>query len=213
MNAVPNNLSALAPGTVSQTGLIVLAAGASTRMGEAKQLLRVGGLPMIARTIEAALASPVWPIVVVLGASASEIKPAIARYPILIAENATWIEGMASSLRAGLATLQSFSRTVDAVLVALCDQPGFSPETIEALLAARRMSSRSIVAARYNDRLGAPALFGRAHFAALAALSGDEGARQVIALAAARDEVEAVDLPSLALDLDTPADFARVRTI
>jgi len=213
MNAVPNNLSALAPGTVSQTGLIVLAAGASTRMGEAKQLLRVGGLPMISRTIEAALASPVWPIVVVLGASASEIKPAIARYPILIAENATWIEGMASSLRAGLATLQSFSRTVDAVLVALCDQPGFSSETIDALLAARRMSSRSIVAARYSARLGAPALFGRAYFAALAALSGDEGARQVIASAAARDEVEAVDLPSLALDLDTPADYARVRTI
>jgi molybdenum cofactor cytidylyltransferase len=114
---------------------------------------------------------------------------------------------MASSLRTGLAILRQFSRHLDAVLVGLCDQPAFSAGTIARLVDARRETGRSIAAARYGGRCGAPALFGREHFAALAGLTGDEGAR--LLLNGEPDRVAAVDLPELAADLDTFEDYER----
>jgi molybdenum cofactor cytidylyltransferase len=189
-----------------QIGLLILAAGPSTRMGQPKQLLEVNGEPILVRAVNAALASQVWPVIVVLGANAEQIRPALARLPVLIAENPAWAEGMASSIRAGIATLQQFSRTIDAAVIALCDQPGFSAEVVARLIAAQAESGRSIVAARYAGRRGAPALFARNHFAALAGLTGEEGARTLLTSDAA--QVATVDLPELALDLDTPGDYA-----
>ncbi len=176
-------------------------------MGTPKQLLAVKGQPMIVRTVEAALASPAWPVIVVLGAQAEKIRPVLARLPVLIAENPAWAEGMAASIRAGMTTLRQFSRSLDGVLVALCDQPEFSAGSIAQLLAAQRSSGRGIVAAHYHGRNGAPALFLREHFAALAALTGEEGARAL--LNGTPEQVAAVDLPELAFDLDTLGDYER----
>jgi molybdenum cofactor cytidylyltransferase len=175
-------------------------------MGEPKQLLPVTGGPMVIRATEAALASSAWPVVVVLGAHADRIRPLLARHPVLIAENPAWIEGMASSLRTGIATLQQFSRSVNATVVALCDQPAFSTATIERLVSAQRATAKSIVAARYNGRNGAPALFLREHFAALATLTGEAGARDL--LNSSPERIATVDLPEMATDLDTPAEYA-----
>lgn len=187
-------------------GAVILAAGASTRMGTPKQLLELGGQPLLVRAVEAALASPAWPVVVVVGANAETIRPALARLPVLVTENPAWTEGMAASIRAGVTTLRQFSRALDAALIALCDQPAFSADTIAQLVAAHRATGRSIVAARYSGRNGAPALFAREHFATLTALTGEEGARALLNGDASR--VAPVELPALALDLDTPADFA-----
>jgi len=192
-------------------GAIVLAAGASTRMREPKQLLPITGQPLIVRTVEAALASAAWPVVVVVGAHAEKIRPLLARYPVLVAENAAWVEGMASSLRTGVATLQQFSRSLNAALVALCDQPAFSAQIIAQLVSAQRQTGRSIVAAHYNGRNGAPALFLRQHFAALATLTGEAGARDL--LNAAPEKIASVDLPEMAADLDTPADYAGYKSV
>jgi CTP:molybdopterin cytidylyltransferase MocA len=189
----------------------LLAAGASTRMGRPKQLLPVNGRPLLERAVLAGLAAPVWPVVVVLGAHADAIRPILARHPVLVAENPAWAEGMASSLRAGLGVLNAFSPRVDAALVALCDQPAFSTETIQKLLSVQAETGRSLVAARYQGHLGAPALFLRSHFPALSALTGDEGARKLMAQVPA-DALAAVDLPELALDLDTPDDVARLES-
>jgi molybdenum cofactor cytidylyltransferase len=187
-------------------GAIILAAGASKRMGEPKQLLALEGQPLIVRAVEATLASVTWPVVVVLGAHAEKIRPLLALHPILIAENPAWAEGMASSLRAGITTLLQFSRSIDGALVALCDQPAFSPGVIAELLSAQHATGRSIVAARYNGRNGAPALFLREHFSALAALTGEEGARAL--LNTPSENLATIELPALAVDLDTPEDFA-----
>ena len=187
-------------------GAVILAAGASTRMGTPKQLLEFEGRPLLVRAVAAALASPAWPVVVVLGAHAEKIRPALARLPVLMTENPAWAEGMASSIRAGVTTLQQFSRRLDAALIALCDQPAFSADTIAQLIAAQRHTGRSIVAAHYSGRHGAPAVFLREHFDTLVHLTGEEGARTLLNGDAAR--VAAVDLPALAVDLDTPADFA-----
>lgn len=189
--------------------MVVLAAGASSRMGQAKQLLLLDGQPLIVRTVEAALASSAWPVVVVLGANAERIAPLLARHPVLIAENPAWSEGMASSIRTGIALLQQFSRSLDGAVVALCDQPAFSADVVAQLIAQQRVTGRSIVAARYNDRNAAPALFLREHFPALTALTGEEGARSL--LNGSPDLVATVDLPALAIDLDTPADYAAAR--
>jgi molybdenum cofactor cytidylyltransferase len=190
-------------------GAVILAAGGSARMGEPKQLLPLGGRPLIARAAEAALAAPVWPVVVVLGAHAEKIRPLLARLPVLVAENPAWTEGMASSLRTGIGTLQQFSRSLDGALVALCDQPALSAAVIGQLIAYQRATGRSIVAARYNGRNGAPALFLREHFPTLATLTGEEGARAL--LNPGSDRIATVDLPALATNLDTPADYAAAR--
>src|SRR5580693_2630108 len=130
-------------------GCILLAAGASTRMGQPKQLLPVAGRPLIAHAASAALDSPAWPVVVVLGAHAEKIRPALARLPLLIAQNPAWQEGLASSIRTGLATLENFSRTLDAVLIAPADLPAFSAAAIARLVAAYHTTGHGIAAARY----------------------------------------------------------------
>jgi molybdenum cofactor cytidylyltransferase len=191
----------------AQYGAVILAAGASRRMGTPKALLPIGGQPMVVRVVEAALAAPVWPIVVVVGAHAERVRPVLARLPVLVVENDAWTEGMASSLRTGLAILRQFSRTLDGALFALCDQPAFSARTILRLIEARAATGCSIAASRYSARRGAPALFGREHFAALAALTGEDGAR--LLLNGDPRQVAEVDLPELAVDLDTPEDYER----
>jgi CTP:molybdopterin cytidylyltransferase MocA len=186
-------------------GAIVLAAGASSRMGEPKQLLPLGGRPLVVRTVDALLASTVWPVVVVVGAHHDRVRPLLARHPVLISENAAWSEGLASSIRAGIGTLQEFSRDLDAALVTLCDQPAFSAEIVARLIATMNDSGRSIVAARYGGRWGVPALFRREHFGTLAALTGEAGARDF--LNRDPDGVTGVELPELAIDVDTPGDY------
>ena len=186
-------------------GVIILAAGESKRMGQPKQLLELGGRTLLARTVEAALSSNGWPVVGVLGAQAEIIRPTLAAYPILIAENPAWAEGMASSLRAGVSVLQQFSRSIEAAVVALCDQPAFSASIIDQLVSTQRATGRSIVAAHYSGRNGAPALFLREHFPALAALTGEEGARALLNRSV--EHVATVDAPELSIDLDTPEDY------
>jgi molybdenum cofactor cytidylyltransferase len=190
-------------------GVIILAAGASTRMGSPKQLLPLRGQPLVVRAAEAALASSAWPVVIVVGAHAAQIRPVVARLPVLVVENAVWTEGMAASIRTGIGTLRQFSRSLDAALIALCDQPAFSAEVIAQLVGARQASGLGIVAARYGGRNGAPALFAREHFPALGTLTGEDGARALLNEDPAR--VASVDLPELAFDLDTPADYASLK--
>jgi molybdenum cofactor cytidylyltransferase len=190
-------------------GAIILAAGASTRMGTNKQLLMVDGRPLVVRAVEAALEGGLWPVIVVLGANAAEIRPVLARHTVLPVENAAWPEGMASSVRAGIGALRQFSRDMDGVLLAVCDQPGFTPEVVRRLRAARETSGRSMAAASYAGQVGVPALFSQQHFPALAALTGEQGAR--VLLQQGGDDVAAVDMPPLALDLDTPEDVRRLR--
>ena len=201
--------SAVSPSSVLRFGVVILAAGSSTRMGRPKQLLEIGGRSLIVRAVEAALASPAWPVVVVLGANAEIIRPVLAGLPVLVAENPAWAEGMAASIRTGVTTLMQFSRALEAGLFALCDQPAFSTAVIEQLVAAQATTCRSVVAAHYAGRNGAPAIFLREHFAALAALTGEEGARAL--LNGDPSQVAAVNLPDLAMDLDTPGDFAAMR--
>lgn len=189
-----------------QCGLVLLAAGASTRMGQPKQLLEIDSEPLVRRAAKAALASSARPVAVVLGAHATRIRPHLVDLPLVLVENSGWAQGMSSSLRAGLRALNAAAPQLDAAIIALADQPHFSADLAGRLLAEQRRSGQSIVACRSDDHTGPPVLFLKKHFPELLALQGDDGARAVLKSRA--PEVAIVDVPD-AVDLDAPADYDR----
>lgn len=174
-------------------------------MGQPKQLLRLDGEPLLLRTVKTVRAAGPARTVVVLGASHESISPVLDGVAVEIVINSQWCEGMASSIRAGLSALLAADPQLPAILITLCDQPALSASAIHALLDALD-ASHTIAAAHYDGHLGAPVLFGREHFAELADLRRTEGARGVFMKH--RDKVAGIALPELAVDLDTPADYA-----
>jgi molybdenum cofactor cytidylyltransferase len=173
-------------------------------MGAVKQLLMIGGRPLVARAVDAALEARAHPVAVVLGADAENVGAAVARRAVLLVHNARWSEGLASSVKAGLEAVLRAEPSLDAVLLAPCDQPALSSEVILLLAGLHRATGRT-AAARYQGRNGAPAVFGRDQFGALGALAGDQGARAL--LNSGPERVAAIDLPELGVDLDTPGDY------
>ena len=188
----------------SRCALLILAAGASTRMERPKQLLAVDGQPLLRRVTEAGLAAPVAVVVVVLGARAAEIAPCLGGLPVQIVVNPGWAEGMGSSLRLGIRTVAAVLPAPEFAVVALGDQPDFTAAQLERLIETQRATGRPIVAADYDGVRGPPVLFAAKYFPALQALQGDTGARAL--LQAHAHEVATVPFPKTA-DLDTPADY------
>lgn len=180
---------------------IVLAAGASKRLGRSKQLLTIDGEPLVRRAVRAALATDPADCIVVLGDDSAEIERELAGVPVRIVLNDDAGSGMASSLRAGIAALDA---TIAGALIVLTDQPALTADHLRALCAAWRDQPAHAVASAYAGVLGVPALLPRAWFAEIAALAGDVGARNL--LRRRRDRVIAIDSPALARDLDTPED-------
>jgi molybdenum cofactor cytidylyltransferase len=191
------------------TGVVVLAAGASSRLGSPKQLVTLGGRTLLRRAVETAVATGLGPVVVVLGAAADRCRPEVEGLDVAVVENAEWPSGMASSVRAGLAGVAAAAPDADAVLLTLCDQPFVTAELLSRLVSVRRETSASVVACEYAGALGVPALFGRELFGELAALEGESGARRVVARHAA--SARSVPFPEGAVDVDTPRDVERLR--
>jgi molybdenum cofactor cytidylyltransferase len=190
-------------------GLLLLAAGASTRMGTPKQLMHYEGQSFLRRAAESANASVCNPVVVVLGANAEEVRGELERLPVLIVENRRWEEGMSSSIRAGLETLVAECEGVGGVVIMLCDQPFVTVEVINELAETHRKTGKLIVASGYGEACGVPVLFSNELFAELAALEGRQGAKQIIANHPL--DVATVCFPEGAVDVDTPQDYERLR--
>lgn len=186
---------------------VVLAAGLSRRMGQAKLLMPVGGKALIRHAVETVLAGGVDSVWVVTGPDVEPIAAALAGLDVQLVVNPAPEEGQAGSLRAGIAALPA---SVDAVVIALGDQPSLAPSIIPALLAARRTSPKLIVAPRYRDGQGNPVLFKREIFPELLRLTGDQGARPIFQQEPARVEWVELDLP-MPPDVDTPADYEKIR--
>jgi molybdenum cofactor cytidylyltransferase len=186
---------------------VVLAAGLSRRMGAANKLLaEVEGAPMIARCVDAVLASPARPVVVVTGHEAARVRRALAGRALSFAHNPEPEAGLSASLRTGIAALGD---EVDGALVCLGDMPWVRPEHIGALIAAFEASGgRTICVPVFEGRRGNPVLWPARHFAEIAALEGDRGARAL--LDAHADEVCYVPVADagVTLDVDTPGALA-----
>lgn len=185
---------------------IILAAGQSTRLGRPKHLLDICGKTAIRRITEAALAAPLDSVIVVLGNAAAEIERELTGLDVLTVLNPDFAEGQSTSMRAGLRAIPD---DTDAALFLLGDQPAMSPKTIELVFDTYRISGAPIVQARYRGVTGHPVLFDRSLFSALESVTGDRGARQVIARHS--ELVEYADLDQDApMDIDTEADYERV---
>jgi len=186
---------------------IVLAAGASTRFGSPKQLVRVAGRPLLHSALARAADVAGSAVSVVLGAHAAELTPLLTHSQALIVINRDWREGIASSIRAGVSRLPP---SCNAVLLMLADQAAITAEDLKRLVSAWRRQPDYIVAARYGMTTGVPAVFPRSVFSDLAALRGDTGARAL--LQRNPDRVVRVPMASAAIDIDTPEDLLKIHS-
>ena len=184
---------------------IVLAAGASSRFGSPKQLVRVNGRPLmhtaVSRTVEVTGHSTL----VVLGANAADLAPLLRHSPATIVINREWQDGLASSIRAGVGRLPG---TCTGVMLVLADQAAVTAEDLRRLAGTWKRQPGFIVGAQYGATLGAPAIFPSSCFRDLSELSGDRGANSLFHRNP--DRVVRVPMDSAALDIDTPEDLLRI---
>jgi CTP:molybdopterin cytidylyltransferase MocA len=189
----------------NRVGVVVLAAGRGSRFGDEapKTLARLGRRPLVTHAVAAATASGLRPVVVVVGCQAAEVAAAAGAL-VEIVENPEWETGMATSLRAGLAAVLA-DQSVTAMTVALADQPRIGAEAYRRLAQAHAAGAELAVAT-YGGQRGHPVLIGRSYFDEAMKMTGDQGARTLLA----NPEVVEVpcDGPGEATDVDTPADLA-----
>lgn len=189
------------------TGIIILAAGSSSRLGQSKQNVIYRGQTLLQRAIETALASICAPVVVVLGANATSIIPTVRELPVNLVQNTDWAEGMSSSIRSGIIELKRVAPSVTSVILMLCDQPFVDTHHLNLLIMAK--SKSGLVACSYDNIIGAPALFDVIYFDELIALKGHESAKKLLSKYA--DVVTSIPLPQGSIDIDTIEDLERLK--
>jgi molybdenum cofactor cytidylyltransferase len=192
-----------APGSdASHIHVVVLAAGASTRFGSSKQLVRVNGRPLMHTVVSRAVELAGHSVTVVLGAHAGELAPLLKHSPATVAVNRDWSEGIASSIRAGLASAPS---TTEGLLIVLADQIAVTTEDLRRLAGAWRRDPNSLTCAQYAGGVGVPAIFPRWCFRELNELRGDRGAQRL--LQRHTDRLVRLPMPSAEIDIDRPEDL------
>ncbi len=188
----------------SRFGAVILAAGMSSRMGEAKQLLRLGNNTLLGQVLENVRSSGVTDIVLVLGHEAEKIKERISTENLSVVINESYRQGMGTSLRAGLAALPP---DVDAALIVLADQPFVLPKTLDLLMDEYTRSSAQIVIPTYKGFRGNPVLLDRSVFSEVMALTGDIGCRAIFGSHLEGIAKVPVEDIGILLDMDSKDDF------
>ena len=163
----------------SNTGVIILAAGASKRLGHPKQLVNFLGKPLLQHAIDLCELFGFGSKVLVLGANVGQIKKNISLKGFMLSTNPKWEIGMGESIRVGVNQSLSVQPGLEAILLMVSDQPFQNKLLINEITS--RGSRDSIVAAHYQNSIGVPALFGADFFTDLKTLTGDQGAKKVIA--------------------------------
>jgi molybdenum cofactor cytidylyltransferase len=194
--------------TAGASAGIILAAGASRRMGQPKQLLEVGGRPLLELAVAAACASQLDEVVVVLGARADEITAAADLGRARVVVNPDYEQGLSTSLRAGIASLGA---EVSRAVVMLGDQPDVNAPMLDRLLDLQESSGLPAAALSFAGLLHPPMVLAREMWSGLEALKGDVGLRAVVR---AHPELVAA-LPAERpgghpVDIDTPEDFEKL---
>lgn len=189
-----------------ESAVVILAAGGSRRLGRPKQLLEIEGQSLVRRAAEAALSIGCGSVHVVVGAEAIRVRSALDGLPLDLVVNPAWRDGVASSIRAAVEAIERRERPVETMILMLCDQPGVTADVLRRLLEAYRTTRAPVVAARYPEGPGVPALFHAELFPALKSLGGDVGARELIR----HLDRDVVTIPfALPDDIDTPDDVVR----
>jgi molybdenum cofactor cytidylyltransferase len=187
---------------------VILAAGASRRMGRNKMLLELDGESLVRRAARRALGAGLSPVVVVVGHEADRLRAELKDLPVEFAVNSDYTGPTSGSLHQGLNALGS---DVDAVVVMLGDMVRVTAETLAMLIAAARGTDAPLVVSRYGDVTAPPLLFRRALFGELLAWTGEGCGKAVVQ--AHKHEAMYVDRPeALLVDVDTPEDYAAVQS-
>lgn len=194
--------------SLKKIGVIVLAAGSSSRMGSPKQLLSFQHKSLLNITIEAAVNAVEGSVVVILGDNYDLIAGDIAHRGLCIVGNPGWEEGISASIRLGMSVLMAKEASMDGVILMVCDQPFITSLHLQTLLLKAEITGQCIVASSYAETLGVPALFCKHHFNDLMSLKGAEGAKTLILKY--MDEVAPVPFTNGEIDIDTPDDYRKL---
>lgn len=195
------------PLELHDTGIVLMAAGASRRLGQPKQLIETNGKSLLTDMAEVALATGMRPVIVVLGALAEAVKATIQHKEVTLVQNPHWQKGMATSLHIGLRTLLHANPSLQAAILMVCDQPFVSTRLLLQLLQSHTATGMPAIASTYAGQMGTPALFHRSIFEDLMQIQGDTGARKW--MAAHPESVATLPFEKGAFDIDTPEDLAQ----
>ena len=187
-----------------QTAILVMAAGASRRMGRPKQLLPFGSTTLLRHAVEVALSSHASKVAVALGSGEEAMRKELTGMPIGIVTNPEWDRGMGTTIRAGVQAIGMYPE-VGALILTVADSPELSAETYNRIIAAHVASGLPIVASEYAGTVGVPALFERQYFDSLIALPADHGCKALIMANSAK--VIRMPCPEAAKDIDSPKDY------
>jgi molybdenum cofactor cytidylyltransferase len=181
---------------------ILLAAGGSSRIGSPKQLLPYRERSLLRYAAEIAVESNAGQTFAVLGYELERMKAELRGLDVGVIENLDWESGIASSIHVAISSLPSAFK---AAIILLCDQPLITSELLDVLIKTQEETGKPIVACRYEDTIGVPALFDRSLFPELMLLNGDHGAKQLITKHG--DQAALIPFPGGTVDIDTLADY------
>ena len=187
--------------------IIILGAGASTRLNEPKQLLPFNGKTLIEHAIDAALNSNVGPVYVVLGCSGDLISKKLKSYrrKITIVQNPDWENGVSSSIRTGLNEAEKKDARIYGIMITLVDQPLINTSHLVKMIKSHFTFGKKIIASGYGGSFGVPAFFHKSMFNYIEKLNGDQGAKSIISNL--KQDVHIIPNPDAELDIDTEEDY------
>jgi molybdenum cofactor cytidylyltransferase len=192
-------------------GVIILAAGESSRFGQSKQLILFRGKSLIRCMIDAADKSGCSPVVVVTGSDGEKVARESTQTRAIRVQNKNWQQGIGSSIRVGVQRLIDNDPDVESVVLLVCDQPFVDANTIRSLITLRETTQKSIIASAYAGTLGVPALFDHSLFQELLSLGDVAGAKSIIQRSPER--VVQFAFPKGVIDIDTWEDWKKVKDL
>lgn len=184
-----------------ETGILILAAGNSSRLGQPKQLVEFHGKSLLENTVSMALALDIGPVMVVEGAFTFQLALGPGLH---IIRNREWEKGMGNSIKRGLASLAKLA-SIDQVLILLSDQPLITTTHLKTILNKKKETSLPMVASYYKRTPGVPALFDKSYFPSLLSLDDKQGAKKLFHTYP--ELLEVVPLDAAKIDIDTPDDL------
>lgn len=189
----------------ARIGAVVLAAGNARRFGSLKQLVVIGGEPIVRRTVRQVLTADFNPVVVVVGAQAARVSECLQALNVRLAVSQDWKRGLGHSIASGVKALMEATGTLDAMLIMLADQPRVTTGDLERMRRAYAVSPDSVLASEHEGLTGPPCIFPLRLADELLALQGASGARDL--LKRQRSEVIGFPLPAAFVDVDTREDY------
>lgn len=188
-----------------KTGIIILAAGSSSRLGRPKQLLDYKGKTLLQTVINEALETSCRPVIAVLGSNAKEIASQHQHDQVNFVINESWENGMASSIVAGLSAIIRNNSEIESIIIAVADQAFIKMINFNNLIEKQKETGKNIIASTYAETIGTPVLFKKDYFEALLSLTGAEGAKKI--LKQYPQDVETVVFEHGEIDIDTETDY------